>query len=295
MNKVNKKAFTIVELLVAVGLLAAMMAASMVVFRVSINAQQSAAATGDYMRTIAAVTTQLKEDYSSIDTNAPFAIWFNRYGSDSVYFFNTGRFEQLSGGNLDATSTVSTYGSLLYGVDAELNLLRGFDPVSRYQDVITPSTNSNDERDLLFNEINSLLFYNENVPASYNLLLSNEIESFKIQILYGSANGTVRWYPDDMPYYQFQDVVTGASLYSDFDLMAKDSFGVFFNIDAADNNDFYPPQDLEIQLIKADVTLDNAINFDIAYKPLAFKFTITIKDADGKLDPKVFTYVVDNQ
>jgi type II secretory pathway pseudopilin PulG len=283
MKSDNKKAFTIVELLVAVGLLVAMMAASVVVFRTAIDAQQKAASAGDYMRAITAVTNQIRNDFQSLDSDAPFIVSFNRYGSDSIYFFTTGRFEQLSEGNIDSGSDVYTYGGIHYAADADM-LLRSFEPLNRYTEVIIPSTNPADERDDLIAALNTDVTYNENMPSTYGNLLSDQIESIKIQMLYDSGNGTVRWYPDEDPYPQ----LTGDS---DYDLMF-DKFGVFFNIDATDTGGFYQPQALSIQLIKADGTLDNPIDFAVDYKPLAFKFIINVMDPNDKLENKIFTYVV---
>ena len=287
MNIRNKKAFTIVELLVAVGLLVAMMAASVVVFRVAIDAQLKATATGDYTRSITATTTKLQQDFSSIDINAPFAIWFDKNGSDRIFFFATGQFEEVTDGNLDTGSTISTYGALLYANDST-NLLRRFTGVNRYQDVITPSINAFEERNELYTELSSAISYDKNIQSTYDLLLSDQIESFKVQILYGSSNGTVRWYPDDNPYSQVEDD-------SDFELMNTDSFGVFFNILADNDSDFYPIDELKLKLINQDHdALSSWESFNAGYKPLAFKFTITLKDDDNKIDAKSFTYVVSN-
>jgi type II secretory pathway pseudopilin PulG len=283
MNRVSKKAFTIVELLVAVGLLVAMMAASVAVFRTAIDAQQKASSTGDYMNAIAAVTNQIREDFSSIDVDAPFAIWFNADGSDRAFFFASGRFEQLSGGNLDTDVQVDNYGAIHYAVDSNM-LLRDFLPADRYQQFIVPSANANDEREDLRNLLGNVIDYDEDDHLTYSRLLSNRVESFKVQMLYGSNDGTVRWYPDENPYPQLADD-------SDYDLMGN-NFGVFFNIDADANSSFYPPRDLQLKLIRPDGTLDNAVYFNHGYKPLAFKFTITLTDPNDKLEDKVFTYVV---
>ncbi|MFI4911179.1 MAG: hypothetical protein ACIAQZ_05875 [Sedimentisphaeraceae bacterium JB056] len=284
MKQVNKRAFTIVELLLAVGLLVAMMAVSVVVFKVAIDAQQKAIAMGDYMRTITSIKTQINNDFSSIDENAPFAVWFDRNGNDRMFFFGTGFFEQLSGGNLDTTSDIFTYGSFLYLIDAPYELLREFNGWDRYQDVIIPDVASN-ERDVLEAKLNASITYNESMPSTYQYLLSDKIKSFKIQMLYRTEFGKVRWYPEEDSY----PLLAGDS---DYDLMG-DSFGVFFNIPAANSGNFYPPEDLSVRLILADGTLDNAVNFDMGYKPLAFKFTITLTDPDQKLEDKKFTYVVD--
>ena len=286
MNIRNKKAFTIVEMLIAIGLLVAMMAASVVVFRVAINAQQKASATGDYMRSIRSTSLQIQNDFSAIDLNAPFAIWFERNGSDRMYFFANGKFEQLSSGNLDPAQTVYNYGSLFYRTDGSTQLLRQFTPADRYQDIITPSVTASDERDLLKGLLDAVLLYDENNAATYGLLLNDQAAKFKVQILYGSEFGSVRWYPEDNPYPAAS--VAGDS---DYDLMG-DSFGVFFNIAAASQGLFYTPQDMDIRLIDGTGNLNAPVNFPVGYKPAALKFTITLDDPDGRLEAKTFTYIV---
>lgn len=277
MNKPNNiKAFTLIEMLVAVGLLTAMLLISTVVFRTAIDAQQKASSAGNYMRDIRVVTQRIDDDFSQIDLNAPFALWFERNGSDSVIFFANGQFEQISGGNIDESVELNNYAALQYGV-TDSQLLRYFEAVERFQDILAHGHNPQNDRNTLRN---LMLTPNE---LEDKLSLSNRIERFKVQLLYGSSEGTIRWYPQNDPYANIVDD-------SDYDLNS-DSFGLFFNIDAAGSADFYPPQDAEIRVIKSDGTLGTAINLSADYKPAAIKFTITLTD-DGRLGDKVFTYVV---
>ncbi len=285
MNKRNKKAFTIVEMLVAIGLLVAMMTASIVVFRVAINSQQKAVATGDYMRSVRAVTQRLENDFSAIDLNVPFAIWFDKDGSDRIFFFANGTFEQLSSGNLDDTQATHNYGSLFYSTGGISQLLRQFTPADRYQDILTPSATATVERTRLLTLLNTALLYDKDTPATYGLLLNDQVAKLKVQMLYGTEFGTVRWYPEEDSY-----PTIGAD--SDFDLMGN-SFGVFFNIVAGNDAGFYPPQDLRLKMrLNATGTALETRNFLLGYKPTALKFTITLNDPDGRLDAKTFTYIV---
>jgi type II secretory pathway pseudopilin PulG len=95
-----KKAFTITELLVAMGLLAAVLAASGVVFHYSIDAQRTASATAEIMRTLRAITEQLNADFAGIQKNAPMIIGFRNdsngpqeMNADFVVFFAVGDFQ----------------------------------------------------------------------------------------------------------------------------------------------------------------------------------------------------------
>ena len=60
-----KKGFTISELLVAVGLLAAVLAVSGIIFNYSIEAQRTASATAKIMRTLRAITDQLNINFQA--------------------------------------------------------------------------------------------------------------------------------------------------------------------------------------------------------------------------------------
>lgn len=285
MNKLNQKGFTIVEMLVAIGLLVAMLTVSVVVFRTAIGAQQKSVATGDYMRSIRSTTMQMEQDFSAIDLNAPFAIWFDRYGSDRVFFFANGVFEQLTSGNLDATQSAYNYGSLFYTTDTTSDLLRQFVGANRYQDILTPSVNPDNERDNLLTLLNGVLTYDKTDPTTYGLLLNDQVATFKVQVLYGSEFGSIRWYPEEDPY---PAIIND----SDYDAFGSDSFGVFFNIASTSTGDFYVAQDLALMLNDGTGNLNGPVNFAVGYKPEALKFTITINDPDGRLENKTFTYVV---
>ena len=84
------------ELLVAVGLLAAVLAASGIVFHYSMDAQRTAGATAEIMRTLRAITDQLNADFAGIQKNAPMIMKFegaNNLRLDSVVFFAVGDFQ----------------------------------------------------------------------------------------------------------------------------------------------------------------------------------------------------------
>ena len=61
-----RKAFTITELLVAIGLLAAVLAVSAIIFNYSIEAQRAASATAEIMRTLRAITDQLNINFAGL-------------------------------------------------------------------------------------------------------------------------------------------------------------------------------------------------------------------------------------
>jgi hypothetical protein len=87
-----KKAFTITELLVAVGLLAAVLAASTMIFHYAIEAQRTAMATAEIMRTMRAITDQLNMDFASLRKDGYLVLRSTNDSNDAIYFFSTGDF-----------------------------------------------------------------------------------------------------------------------------------------------------------------------------------------------------------
>jgi len=95
-----KKAFTIIELVVAVALLAMVFFFAGTIFKVSINAYRTAGANAEVIQKLRAITDQLNTDFKGICTDGPLLIWFrqdnrptdpNRY--DQIMFFADGDFQ----------------------------------------------------------------------------------------------------------------------------------------------------------------------------------------------------------
>ncbi len=95
-----KKAFTLIELVVAVALLAIIFLFAGVIFKVSINSYRTSVANAEIIQKLRAITDQLNSDFEGIRTDAPLLIWFyednnptdpNRY--DQIMFFADGDFQ----------------------------------------------------------------------------------------------------------------------------------------------------------------------------------------------------------
>jgi len=72
----NKKAFTLIELVVAVGILAIVVSFAGTVFKVGINTQRAAAANAEIMRNLRAITAQLKADFAGLRKDGEiFVVW----------------------------------------------------------------------------------------------------------------------------------------------------------------------------------------------------------------------------
>lgn len=98
-----RRAFTIVELLVAMGLFGMLLAASGVIFATAVDAHRTAEATAEITRNLAAITDQLNADFRGLRKEPPFdcpiAIWFELdqdnpdLRHDQILFFADGDFQ----------------------------------------------------------------------------------------------------------------------------------------------------------------------------------------------------------
>ena len=97
-----KRGFTIVELLVAMGLFGALLAASGIIFAAAVDAHRTAEATAEIARKLAAITDQLNADFRGLQKDCPMAIWFEvdpcdpcnpDVRHDQILFFADGDFQ----------------------------------------------------------------------------------------------------------------------------------------------------------------------------------------------------------
>ena len=72
----NNNAFTIIELMVAVGILVVVLSFASVIFKVSINSQRTAMANAEIMQKLRAITDQLNADFRGLDKDGEiFVVW----------------------------------------------------------------------------------------------------------------------------------------------------------------------------------------------------------------------------
>jgi len=111
-----KKAFTIIELLVAMALLAMLIAISGMVFSTAVKAHRTANAAAEVAAKLFALTDQLNRDFQGLRKDMPAAIWFEydsgkRY--DQIQFFADGTFSssrQWGGASLEGNTARIYYG-----------------------------------------------------------------------------------------------------------------------------------------------------------------------------------------
>ncbi|MHC4461516.1 MAG: PilW family protein [Planctomycetota bacterium] len=94
-----KRAFTLIELVVAVAILAMVLFFAGMIFKVSIESYRTAIANAEIMRKLRAITDQLNADFKEIRKDAPLLISFRQHPAnpsqryDQIMFFPVGDFQ----------------------------------------------------------------------------------------------------------------------------------------------------------------------------------------------------------
>jgi len=119
-----RRAFTLIEVVVAIGLLAMVLSFAGVIFRVSIDSHRTAIANAEIMQKLRAITDQLNADFRSVRYDCAGYIGFNtdisalggntlQVYSDSIAFFAAGDFQstnQYSGDTIYGNVACIYYG-----------------------------------------------------------------------------------------------------------------------------------------------------------------------------------------
>jgi len=113
-KKKMKRGFTLIELVVAVGLLAMMLVFAGGIFKASIGAQRTAGANGEVMQKFRAITDQLNTDFRGLRKDAPLLIRFQRDPNtgerfDQIMFFADGDFQSTQTYDFGRTPAVPSF------------------------------------------------------------------------------------------------------------------------------------------------------------------------------------------
>ncbi len=145
----KNKAFTLTELLVAIGLLAAVLAASTMIFHYAIEAQRTAMATAEVMRNLRAITEQLNLNLKGLRTDGYLIFKSAQPGlpddanhRDGLYFFSTGDFQSVKDDDVRSNIARIYFGPAR---DEPNNLLLDVK-------LLTPGKNGDDYNDVSFAE-----------------------------------------------------------------------------------------------------------------------------------------------
>ncbi|MDD5011036.1 MAG: hypothetical protein PHQ00_02820, partial [Phycisphaerae bacterium] len=219
--------FTITELLVAIGLLAAVLAASTSIFHYSIEAQRTAMATAEIMRTLRAVTDQLNYDFAGIlDANqAPIIMEFSGGSddankADSIVFFAVGDFQTMDGTIRGNTARIYYGQSSKPDPNSMDTKIRAEKILARKQVILAPAeTGSTNENEYEPNSLSELMnIYISDVDAAADKWLErpdisepNEdnipmyfakgVDNFAVEFCgktdVNSVSGAIDWRPPD--------------------------------------------------------------------------------------------------
>lgn len=131
-----KKAFTIIELVVAIALMVIVVSFSGKIFKVSIDAHRVTAANAEIMQKMRAITDQLNTDFRGLRKNAPLLIRFFRGSNDrrfdQIMFFADGDFQStqlydfvgiVKVPSLTGTPVKGNVARIDYGLDQSLGML----------------------------------------------------------------------------------------------------------------------------------------------------------------------------
>jgi prepilin-type N-terminal cleavage/methylation domain-containing protein len=114
-----KKAFTLIELVVAVALLAMVFLFAGTIFKVSINAYRTSVANAEIMQKLRAITDQMNADFKGVLWNPEMRIHFdesNNIRSDSIIFFANGDFQSTGQHGSSDKTVVGNVACILYGL-----------------------------------------------------------------------------------------------------------------------------------------------------------------------------------
>jgi prepilin-type N-terminal cleavage/methylation domain-containing protein len=119
-----KKAFTLIELVVAVALLAIIFLFAGVIFKVSINSYRTAVANAEIMQMLRAITDQLNADFKGLRKDAPVVVAFSATGSDPkeirsdrILIFSDGDFQSTQ--QYKGKTVVGNVARIYYGQSAK--------------------------------------------------------------------------------------------------------------------------------------------------------------------------------
>ena len=287
----TNKAFTLIELVVAIAILAMMSGFAGVIFNVSVGSHRAALANADIMQRLRAITDQLDRDFKGIRQDAPMAIQFWRdvdgTRRDSITFFANGDFQSIrqylydKGGTPTLRTVSGNVASIYYGrAYNDPNIL------ARKQKILTSDTSMiyspllYDANEFLIDslavwrvDLNDISFVDWVTPPDVDprfeedlpLYVTGDVNNFMIQVAeWNLGTGTFIWFPDNSDSI-FENVLVDSD--------DNDRFGFFYNV----------PGGLTI----ADWT-DLSANW-----PRAIKFTFMLYDSRGIItEGRTFTHIV---
>jgi len=241
-RKKMKKAFTLIELTVAVGLLAMMISFASLIFDMSIDTHRMAMANAEIMQKLQAITGQLNADFKGMKISPMGKVSFVTVGqmrSDSIVFFANGDFQstgQYNDGGGEKT-VAGNVAAIYYGLSdvnttdpREKVLVRrqtilttdtGFDPCDVWQygeywnywngdDGVSPSKLIAKDANSISALLDTLLKKKGLVPQL--TYMAEGVDDFTIQFAYWNSSDKLEWLPkkDESEFDKYDKISTSA-------------------------------------------------------------------------------------
>ncbi|MFH1372168.1 MAG: type II secretion system protein [Planctomycetota bacterium] len=290
----ERRGFTLIELVVAIGLFAIVLVFSGTVFKVSIGSYRTASAQAEIMRKLRVITEQLNSDFKGLQKDAPLAIWFAKDATDIRYdriaFLAAGDFQSVR--QYEYTTSTGTafktvagnVASILYMPDVNApNILVRKQKILTADGTLTLDPNLIDPYEFLkfsiaqwkvwpannyFADWITTPAVNPRLETDIPLYFADGVSNFTAQLAYYDANGIPEWIPENDDFVPPLD-----------DELEDDIFVFFFNVCApgslTPSNNFFDYHNLS------------------ANWPLAIKFTFTLYDSRGVFKRgQTFTHIV---
>ena len=303
-----KKAFTLIELVVAVAILAMVLSFAGVIFKVSINAYRTAMANTEIMQKLRAITDQLNRDFKGLQKDGYLMLFSevqpNRreyqnsdpcnFRADRLYYFSTGDFQSWFEPNIR-----SNIARVYFGHDW-FSLIDDNIPVSKWnlaRDVIllTPGHSSLDCNDISYAErkadwltwLDASSLLGSGIPIDIETdandvrrLMCQNAGAMQIEWTDGTKlppNNSLAWFGFDLLWSEFHDIPP----IDDYPFIEYKwgTYYIAFWIPDTRFGDEWPG--------------DRPMGAPGEYWPKALKFTFTLYDSKGILEGgRTFTHIV---
>jgi prepilin-type N-terminal cleavage/methylation domain-containing protein len=240
-RKKMRKAFTLIELAVAVGLLAMMISFASLIFDMSIDTHRMAMANAEIMQKLQAITGQLNADFKGMRWEAGGRISFIPSGlgvrADRIAFFTNGDFQSTGQYETNADSGKTVVGNIA-GVFYGLADANATDPrekiLVRRQTILTSDSSLTQSFDLINRQeycdkqtladvvvdpclVNDLMEGSDWDPNSQDpdvlvMYLADGVDYFTIQFAYWDGSGKLEWLPkkDELDFGEYDRISTSA-------------------------------------------------------------------------------------
>ena len=191
----NKAAFTLIELITAIGVLVMVVGFASIIFRTSIEGYRTASANSEIMQKLQTITTQLNRDFQNlpkngflqintkeVDDRAESEIYYKvipNINMDSIYYLTTGDFQSWfdDTSNPDVSYPRSNAARIYFGHDSDSLVSKYFSKWSLVRDVlpVVPGIVPPNQFAWTNESFSEFRIDPNSVDKRYNTLISNSI------------------------------------------------------------------------------------------------------------------------